>query len=402
MVNLMLRIFIPVFALVIMCSPQAIRAQGLSPQSMTEARLNTLNDEMQGKVIEARQAYRAGLEGANNCDDNWVRQALYRLDKLRQGAKAKEQQLVELREEMHKNHAKILKKLAELIPGFDEGVIADKLSKTVAKELAGDLTKEIVKDTFKAAFKGVDVAEVFSKYEAALGKAIKRDKILNDAVLQELEIQMASLLIEAAQATQKEITSLIERLNQQWDIARAKCNEPQSAAKIGADGAGGKKEAGADVAKGNVTVVDRRTQKPIPGGKVVKIPEEPQTPPTTPKDGDGGGKVTFEPYKPGDEFIFDFPCHSPFILRGDELNKGGAKISLEGKPLKLVFVGYKCDQVSQEMIEKQLREQYKAQLPVIVSGDRSRFVREGKGKDFPLCEVTVFNPGSSTRRMEFG
>lgn len=386
-------------------SPLAVQAQGLSPRSMTESRLNVLNDEMQGKVIEARQAYRAGLEGANNCDENWVRQALYRLDKLRQDAKQKEQQLVELREEMHKNHAKILKKLADLIPGFDSGTIADKLGKTVAKEMVGDLASGVAKDALKAGFKGLDVVEVINKYEAALGKQIKRDKILTDAVIQELEIQMAGLLIEAARDTQKEITALIERLNQQWDIAKAKCNEPATAARIGGDAPGdGKKEAGADVAKGNVTVIDRKTQKPIPGGKVVKIPDEPQIPVTPPKEGDGGGKVVFEPYKPNDEFIFDFPCHQPVSLTGDELNKGGAKIALDNKPLKLVFVGYRCDQVNQKMIDEQLRDQYKVRPRIELAGTTGpndtwipskiwpKFPwYENKGKDFPVCEVTVYD-----------
>jgi subtilisin family serine protease len=384
-------------ALLIALAPLGAKAQGLSPKSMTESRLNVLNDEMQGKVIEARQAYRAGLEGANSCDEDWVRQALYRLDKLRADTKAKEQYLVDLREQMNKNLARILKKLAELIPGFDESTIADKLGKTVAKEMVSDLASGVAKDAMKATFKGLDVVETIDKFEKAMGKAIKRDKILTDAVIQEGEIQLAGILIDQARETQKEISALIEKLNQQWDVARAGCKDSKTVARLGTDPGTGQKQPGADVAKGNVVVVDRNTQRPIPGGKVVKISDDPQTPPQKPKEGDGGGKVVVEPYKPWDEFVFDFPCHGMITMTGEELTRAGNKISLNHKPLKLTFVGYRCIDVTDRMLNEQLEKQYNVRqvfTPKLVFNapgvPTGRPELSDKGKDFPVCEVTVY------------
>ncbi|TAN55393.1 MAG: hypothetical protein EPN26_05420, partial [Rhodospirillales bacterium] len=385
-----------IVSLCILLAPLAALAQGLSPRSMTESRLNVLNNEMQGKVIEARQAFRAGLEGANACDENWVREAQYRLDKLRQDAKAKEQQLVELREEMHKNHAKILKKLAELIPGFEPSAIGENLKAAVALEIAGDIIADIAKDSYK----GIDTIRSIDNFEKEMGKAIKRDQILDDAVHQELEIQLAGIMIDAARDTQKEISALIEKLNQQWDTARASCKKTETVGKLGGD-----KPVGGDVAKGNVVVVDKATQRPIPGGKVVKIPDDPKTVPEKPKEGDNGGKVTVGPLKPIDEFVFDFPCHGMITLTGADLIKDGPKVSLDHKPLKLTFVGYKCGDVTKEKINEQLKAQYNVAMDSIPEGISepgsaanptpqsigSRFERSQKGKDFPVCEVTVLD-----------
>ena len=191
---------------------------------------------------------------------------------------------------------------------------------------------------------------------------------------------------ESAGGVKAGIDGLMARLNSQWDDT---CKERPATGLI----------PGADVAKHDILLVDLTTQKEIPGGKVVIIPNDEKTaiPPPIPVRSDG--KVTLPPTKPTDTIVFVPEEHKKVVLNGGTVQDGGGRLPIPEKPKRLIVNDTPCSGVTDKMVTDGLADQYGVRMASDQAGGRTSAEYSTGGSQHLSCvvevpQVTPLKPGS--------
>jgi hypothetical protein len=161
-------------------------------------------------------------------------------------------------------------------------------------------------------------------------------------------------------------------------LARIKLAEAQRLADI---------QAGNDVAKGEVTLIDRKTQQEIPTGELVLIPQDKEktiTPPVrlterriklppletvkidTPKTvvpkADTPPINDTPPAQPDDTVVVLSDCHEKAVVKRAALADGGARIALSPMTLRMTVRNTSCAGVTDSMVDRGLADQYRVKV----------------------------------------
>ena len=187
---------------------------------------------------------------------------------------------------------------------------------------------------------------------------------------------------ESAGGAKAGIDDLMAKLNSQWDDT---CKERPATGLI----------PGADVAKHDILLVDLTTQKEIPGGKVVIVPNDEKTamPPPIPIRSDG--KVTLPPTKPTDTIVFMPEEHKKVVLDGGTVQDGGGRLPVPEKPRRLIVNDTPCSGLTDKMVTDGLADQYGVRM----AGGRTSVEYSTGGSQHLSCvvevpQVTPLKPGS--------
>ena len=367
--------FAALAAVALIVAPMAsARAQGLPPEALSQARLVTVPQEVQAILAMSRLWYRDALLAAEQCDKRRFDADLAALELYRRQLHQIEMDATELRDEMRQREADILRGLSDLIPSPDNPAwdtgkalgleAAEGIATAILQEGAGDLAESLA----GPAFFGADFISKINEYEEKLKVDASRTEILRLAVEQETYIQLVNLTIKGAQDAQKELQGDADTLRDEWK--KHKCDDEHRTATGGGITDGGTSTAGGvvvtpgdQVAKNTVRITDSSTQRNIPGGKIVVIPEDPKQP-VRQTDINPGGSTTIPQHGPNDVVEVLGTCHQKIDLTGKTFDgPKGVNISTPPHPLQLVFSDATCGQVTDKMVDEALRGQYGVSLP---------------------------------------
>jgi subtilisin family serine protease len=361
-------------AALLAAAPSPSRAQGLPPEALTQARMVTVTQDVQAIIFQARLWYRDALLAAEQCDKGRFDADMAALEGYRRQLHQIEMDATELRDEMRQREADILRGLSDLIPSVDNPAwdtgkalgleAAEGIATAILQEGAGELAESLA----GPAFFGADLIGKIKEYEEKLKVDASRQEILRLAVEQETYIQLVNLTIKGAQDAQRELQGDADSLRDAW--AARKCDDEHRTATGGGVTDGGSSTTGGvtvkpgdQVAKNTVKITDSSTQRNIPGGKIVVIPEDPKQP-VRQTDINPGGSTTIPQHGPNDVVEVLGTCHQKIDLTGKAFDgPKGVDISTPPHPLQLVFSDATCGQVTDKMVDQALRGQYGVSLP---------------------------------------
>lgn len=353
-----------------LAAPRDVAARGLPSDAISAQRMVTIPQDVQVLVADARLWYYEALLAIEQCNDARYAAAMDAMMRDRTRLHDIEVAATDLREQMRQNQANILKGLAGLIPDFDllpdaTGSFGSQAVGTAVKAAA-----ETLAEGAEASLAGVDiVGEVINKFKELDEKQKldqEKQEILRQAEYQAAQIGLVNLTIDGARAAQKELDDELGQLNALW--AQRKCGERTATGggtiiETGPGGGTVTVKPGDQVAKNTVKITDTSTQRNIPGGKIVVIPDDPKQP-VRQTDINPGGTTTVPPHKPNDVVEVIGTCHQKIDLPGKVFDgPKGVAISTPPHPLQLVFPDTNCGQLNDHMIDQALRGQYGVSLP---------------------------------------
>ena len=152
-----------------------------------------------------------------------------------------------------------------------------------------------------------------------------------------------------------------------WVRFQAKCLQHETTALpppgAGNEGSNGPSvEPAKQVAKGDVWVVDPRTQQPVPGGTITIIPADKTKPVMVVPIDDDGHAHNVPPTQPGDVIVVVPTCHQKAELSGAALNQdpnSGVKVETPAKPYTLEFWQEgQAPHITREDLARNLSERY--------------------------------------------
>jgi hypothetical protein len=197
-------------------------------------------------------------------------------------------------------------------------------------------------------------------------------------------IQALRQLLPEIDNVDTRISAEEDKLREQW---QQQCNRPAATV-----------QPGAEVAKGDIVLVDERTQQQIGGGQVFIIPQDPKQPirpiPVRPD-----GHATIPQIQPGDRVVFIPQCHQKVELAGASL-ESGAQISVRQHPLQLQFNDMTCAELhakgGEALVNQALEDQYGVRMPKMDGTSipplwvtEEHNMVDGNADVHPYCVVTV-------------
>ncbi len=376
--------------------PGMALAQKVTDQTLHGDRGAELHKEALGKWMEGNDIAFYARQSIAACDENAVRQAIERLRALRGDLATVGQAIFEWADAALGLRNVIAGQIGAMTPGLASVTAANRINDAVTNGVIPNSPNYNLDHNFGLNVDRSDIMrlakEVQTNLRAGTGQLAKIEKAI------ELQIDLAFItgLKRVLANFNRDLAALISELEQKWQEAQMKCR-PRTAT-----GTGGAVAApGSDVGK-KLQLVDQSTQKPLQGD-VVKIPEDDKDSQEPPKTADGDGRVDVPPFKPGDLFIVDVPCHQKITIKGAELaaHSGvfvngvelmalGGVLSLPRKPLKLSFPGY-CSSITPDFVDQGIASVYEQRLDrsTLGGGGMAPYRVEEVGRDFTICTVYV-------------